>query len=291
MLELLQPWAILVPAFVAGSVLFLSWQAWRRDGAGTTGYWGGAVGLALGYFVGHSMMAGKLPAAPPHDAINDWIPYVGAVAMLYGLLEAFTKIPLAFLYLLRAVIITTTLWFLLNPLMQGAWSLREGIQWIIGLGLGWLLFWSVMEPLAGRAKGMAFPIVFWALASGSAFTLLFSDSALLGKLSGVVAGLLGAVIVITLMHRSVSLARGGFAVLTCLLWTLWVDGFAYANLPIGRLVLLAFAPVLLWVGPLKQVQGLRPWQRFVIQAGLPLILIAYVVYQSYLGYEPMESYD
>lgn len=290
MLELLQPWAILVPAFIAGSFLFLSWQAWQRNGAGTTGYWGGAIGLALGYFAGHSMMAGKLPAAPPQDTINDWIPYVGGVAMLYGLLEAFTKIPLALSYLLRAIIITTTLWFLLDPLMQGAWSLREGIQWIVGLGLGWLLFWSVMEPLAGRSKGIAFPFVFWALASGSAFALLFADSALLGKLSGVVAGMLGAVIVITLMNRSVSLARGGFAVLTCLLWTLWVDGFAYANLPVSRLALLAVAPALLWVGQLKQVQSLRPWQSFVIQAGLPLIPIAYVVYQSYLGYEPMESY-
>lgn len=290
MLELLQPWAILVPAFIAGIVLFLSWQAWRRDQAAANGYWGGAAGLAAGYTVGHVMMAGKYPAFPPIDAINDWVPYVGLIAMQHGLLEAFRRVSPLLRHLMRVVIILTALWFLLHPLLQGSWSIREGIQWMMVLGLGWFLFWSMMESLAERTEGVILPVTLWLLASGSAFVLLFSDSALLGKLSGVLAGMLGAVIVLTLWNRSITLARGGIAVLTCLLWTLWSNGFAYAELSVERFALLAAVPVLLWIGQMKPIRELRAWQAFVIQVGMPALLIGITVFFAYQTYEPMGDY-
>jgi hypothetical protein len=288
MIELLQPWAILVPAFTAGILLFLSWQAWQRDKASVSGYWGGALGLAVGYAIGHSMIAGKTPAFPPQDAINDWIPYMGLIAMFYGLLEAFWKMPLALRYLLRGVIIGTALWFLLNPLIQGTWSVGVGVGWIVGLGLVWLLFWSGLESLAERSQGASLPIALWILAAGSALVLLFSDSALLGKLSGVVAGMLGAVIVLTFWNHSISLTRGGMAVLTCLLWTLWVDGFAYANLSLGNLGLLALTPMFMWVGQLRVIRELRTWQSFIIQVGLPALLVGLAVLLSYQSYAPVD---
>ena len=127
------------------------------------------------------------------------------------------------------------------------------------------------------------------VAGGGGIVLVVSKVASLGLLSGAVAAMAGASLVVTWWNGARSLAPGATAVVTILLGYLWLEGYLYGEVPALSAVLLAAAPTAAWIGNLPWVRRLADWQAVSVRAAavtLPtLIAVALAVAASGFGEE------
>lgn len=246
--------AVAAPGLIVLIGLTLAWRVWR---AGKTGWsavarreslgrtdalctsqkWGGAtaivlsgVVLAVAYAVGLALVENQMPKLPPHVAEHTlfWVALLGALA---GLLEMPRALPWSVRLLTRYSIAAIGVWLITRrKLEMGAWDERTTALAVAGVTLGVVIWWSVLDALASRVRGAAVPVIVSGLAGATAPLLIFHAAwAGGGNLAGVLASAFGAMTLVAVWRRDVTIGPGGAAVaglvFPSLLWTAWLWGY------------------------------------------------------------------
>lgn len=246
----------LVPGALAGAAFLLGGRPpWRLN----------AFGLAGAYVIGHGLVAGW-PPIPPRETTH-WIPILALLGAVAGL--TLTMRPSSALHRLWAalLVVATSLWLTARPLYAHSWGTGEAVAWSAGLGLAWLIWWTVFTPCASRSGGPWAPAALACVAAVSAGACVFAGTAKLGQLCGVLAAGLGAAAAVSLVRKDFRLGAAAAPVVAVLLPVLWLNAYFYAeDLPTSSLVLLALASL----GP--RMLELPAWQRSPVRKVAALAL-------------------
>jgi hypothetical protein len=101
--------------------------------------------------------------------------------------------------------------------------------------------------------------------------MMFNGSQTYGQRAGIIAAVVGPVVVIALIWKKTSLARGGVLAFVVLLGGLLATCYAYPDkVVLTRLLLIAAAPV---IGLIPAIAPLKGWKRLVacaLLAAIPL---------------------
>lgn len=220
------------------------------------------MALGLAFAIGHAAVRGWLqdggPPWPPLDA-TDWVPWLALLAMTLGLLESVAPCPAWARWENRILLTALMLGLVLRPLLAEWLVTVEGVGWLLGVGLGILAAWGVLESQAERlGRAILLPMVI--LAIGTAGVLLLSHSLVLASSAAVLAAALAACGLVMLWRGEGASVRGGVPVVVVVLAGLILSGHIYAfpALPGLAAVGLAAAPLALgvdrvgpgrWLGP------------------------------------------
>lgn len=276
------------PGITAGVLLALIWSAFSRKSELKPRGGGSAFALGIAYFIGHWLVAG-LPSFPPIE-VTDWLCYFALVGIILGMLEFADRPPRWHTAIVRIFFVIVATWLVLQPLRGGVWSGWTGINWTLVLAALWLAVWNALIPLSKRVQEMSLPLALCLIASGTAGTILYSKSALIGQLSGVVASVMGACVALSLWNRSFHLTAGGATLVAILLPMLGIMAFAYAEMPMLRLLLLMTAIFSLWIPELPPFRRWSPRQKAVLRVLLPAVIVGIACLIAYVDYQSVEEY-
>jgi hypothetical protein len=242
----------------------------RRSGRS----WGVPLGLGLGYALGHAAVYGWLPPNrppfPPFE-VFDWLPWLALAAMLLGFFEVLAPTPAWARWENRLLLTAVAVWVLLGPLVGGMWAdWGQATPWLAGIGLGIVILWAVVESHAARlGRSLILPLI--VLAGGTSAAMLLGHSLKLAELSAVLAASLGACWIVAFGWPALTLARGGVPVFVAVLAGLLLCGHFYSELPAAPAVLLAAAPLTLWIDRIGPLRRLRPWQAALVRVVAVLV--------------------
>jgi hypothetical protein len=137
-----------------------------------------------------------------------------------------------------------------------------------------------MELLARRSPGAGLPILLAFFVVAAAIVLADSGILSFAKIAGGVALAVGLIGAAGLWFRDLSLSRGGVLALAVLLMGLIVCARPY--LVPRDLIVLALAPLALWVGQLPVINR-RPWRRFLVAGAAILIVLSIALIPAVKG--------
>lgn len=270
-----------VPPGLAAAVLFA--LLWWRAPAGTAAAsqrWRAAAcatGLGAMYAGFHAWLFGL--RFPPRESM-DWLPIAAGVAVIAGLLPAFTpskvapggspperfawKVPLTALALIG--------WLAAGNLRK-SWSAADLV-----LHVGWfvLLSGSALAGaavLARRRPGPVAPLTLLVVFAGASQMLVLAYSSLkLGQSAGLWAAFLGGALVVALVRRELSLARGAVFVSVATTAAAVFQGFLFTSTERAAAYagLIAASAVLAGLGALVPIAKRGP--RRVVGALAPVVL-------------------
>lgn len=271
---------VLLPAVVAGFVLFV---AWRRSLFTMNGKWSGAVAFTLGYLIAHFAAFG-MPSFPPTDA-TQWLAYLAVAAMVVGLVESFWQAPSWARWFWRWGFSGLVLWLLLRSVVEYTWGLPKGLVWLLALSIVMLMFWTALDALAERIKGAFLPALLFITSLGSSIALMLGRSASISQLCGSVTVMTIVSAIVGWQQHNFTLAKGAAAVLTVLLFGFWLNGVFYAYLPMVTAVLLMLSPMVGWLGQMPPMRRLPAWQSVFVQilAALLLVVVANIIAVRLMG--------
>jgi hypothetical protein len=247
--------------------------------------WGQPIALALGYVFGHAAIHGW-PRIPPLDS-EQWLPIFAVMAVALGLIDAFWHAPLVVRWLMRSLLSGFVVVRLLLPLMQQEGGQGMGMANVVIVVAIVIAFWINLSLLAEHTPGAPFPAAMMALALTESCVLLISGSVVQGQLGCVLWSTLAGSLLGAGNDPNLSLARGGLPVLVVLLAGLAIDGRYYSDLPLASALLLAAAPLGLWVLQLGPVKRLSPTKAKLIGVGAVLVPLICAVAIAYAASPPM----
>lgn len=227
----------LFPALVSAVVLAVAW--WRPGVAGRRGW--PAVAIALGYVVGHTAIIGR----PPFPAIEStqWPFWLALAAALVATPLAWVEAGAWTAWIRRVVFAVGVPLLLLSALFRHRFGKLEGVLWLAGLALAFIVLAWAVESLADRLPGPAIPGGLVVAASAASAVILLSGSALVSQLGGVLAATLGAVTVATLLRPGRSLESSGAFGFVVVYWAMLLSGRFYVEVAAPSAILLALAPL------------------------------------------------
>ena len=242
-------WAVAMPLVIATICMVISWRPWRRDHREKVrGWWGGALGVGLGYLVGH-VTINKWPALPPVQA-TDYLFFIAVAAMVVGVTESF-RLPPVLRWSLRALLSLGVSWFMISNGYKSGHGSGMVAAWTGGQAMGLFLIWTLTERLAERRAGPSIPLALSLLLAVASVFFLQAGSAKLAQLAGVLAAALGGATLVAMSVRRVSVARGMMAVVIPLYGALILFSWQYDK-PFGTPAILAAAPLALWLGEWRE---------------------------------------
>lgn len=220
---------------------------------------GCALALGTGYALGHAAVRGWLGASPvpipvpPVDVI-DWLPWLALAAGFWGLIEASSR-RWRWRWLGRLVLTGAVLGLVLGPLARNGWSWPVLAARLVGLGVGVLWVWGLLDARDERLAGGALLTVLAMVAGGSSLALALSGSLVLGELAGVLTAAVVALRFGLGRDPGSTAARGLMAVVVVVLAGLLLAGRFYSETPTSAALVLAVAPLAAWIdrpGPLSR---------------------------------------
>jgi len=239
-------WGVVAPVLVAAGLSAAAQAFKKRTGRATPPVEG--FFLWAGYSTAYAGLAGW-PPFPPVEATQWLVVLLFAVAWV-PVMETRMEKP-ALRAMLRMLFAFAIVGVLLKPRAEIAWSVTEGLSWLLGwslsLSLGWMLMstpeprrhsdWSAIPMLVGMA--------------GANIALFLSGSALLAQLGGAGATILLGLTLMNSTGRG-SIPQAVVGPLICLIFCLVVLGQTYAYLPLASacLLLASFCSVGVWRIPL-----------------------------------------
>lgn len=180
--------------------------------------------LAFAYASGHL----GLPGAPAFGSgdVGRMILFFGAASGFVGAAVALYPIPLVIGWLLQAAVAAAYAWLLLGPKVEGGLTSSAAVSHVVVIGAAFVLVWEVVGRIARSEKGpgLALAILIWG--AGGSVALVFSGSALLGQLAGILVAALGGVLLVLWRWP----APGRLAAIGPLIATIWVGQWSYALL-------------------------------------------------------------
>lgn len=261
-------WVIAVPVAVSLIATLLAHVPFKRERA--TQPWGPALAIAGAFAAAFVGLRGK-PNLPPRDA-QTWLVYLGAASVLIAVAATVTaKSRWRWGVVIASVaLIAATVWFIGRTQIPiiGWRDFLVRMAVIAGCMVVW---WLLVDRLAARTKGPAVPLVLMTTASVAALALVNAHSVFLGQLAGASAAALGAIMVLSLWFRKLSIAHGGVLTLAVVLLGVILAGHFFADLSMLDLILLAAAPLAAWVGEVKLIKSKRA--RFAVRVIAVLLVL------------------
>jgi hypothetical protein len=143
-----------------------------------------------------------------------------------------------------------------------------------------VILWAALALLAQGRPGRALPLVLALTCAGAAFSVMLSGYATGGAMGlPLAAGLVGATLASLVLPSSHAL-RGALGLGVVGLFSLLVMGHFFGHLTATHAGLLFAAPLLCWLPALPGVDRMRPWLCSLVQVGLVLVPILFVVLQA-----------
>ncbi len=277
-----------------GAMILASLAAWigRRGEAASGPRWGATLGLGLGAIVSHEVVreafvderpsqvwdsmrlwwrdGGAFPLFPV-DAFH-WIPWVVLGATLLGLFDGDRPAPRWARWENRALLVGLLLWLLLGPLIGATWETRVGLAWMLGLGVGILAWWAILDA---RAEGLGPAIVPVVLipAAGLPAALMLAHAAILAAIAAGFAAVLASVWIVSWANRRMSLGRGAIPVFAVAFAGLTLCGTFYNDMPKPVGVLLGLAPLASIIDRVGPVSRLARWEVAAVRLAAVAILV------------------
>lgn len=263
---------ILLPALVAGITWGLAWHIWNRSAARVArGTWAGALAVGLAFIVGY--FGNEIwPGFPPKAALN-WMPFIAFVAIVMGLLAHILPQKPAFRVIWLFVAVGAVLVLTTTP--RASWNAVDLSIWYSVLVGGMLIITILTEELAERWPGASIPISLWVWSAGIAIALAATGSLTYGHLAGILPAAMGAGVIAAWIKPTISFAHGAAATLVILGISFLICGYFYSYLPASSAIILAAAPLVLWIGEFSFVTDRRPWIAAALRASfvaLPIVV-------------------
>ena len=265
-------WVIAVPVAITLVATLLAHVPLKRDRA--TQPWGPALAIAAGFAAAYAGLRGR-PPFPPRDA-QTWLVYLGGVAVLIAIATSIAKKRSRWILIVPSVVlIAATAWFVgRSQIPIIGW--RQFLIRLAVIAACMVAWWVLVDLLAARVKGAAVPLVLMLTASVAALAIVDAGSVFVGQLAGASAATLGALMVVGLWFRKLSLAGGGVLALTVVLLGVVLAGYFIVELSMLDLILLSAAPLAAWVGEVKLIKSKRSRFAARIIAVLLILLIPLV---------------
>ena len=238
---------ILAPALTAGLVALLVGGLFsRKEGSDARARFGVALGVGLGYLVGHRLIAGSWPPVPFGESTlsaQQWRLYAAGAGALVGGLLGLRRWSLPLSFLTGGVWIAVVLRAVLDARFRHQWEVQEGALIVAGIAAGAALVRVFVDRRADRGGPFeAFEL--WAMAAGTAGCFQIAHNSSNAQLAGALAAAVAAVGVLAAWAPRASLSQGGSAVVLALLAAMWVEGPLYGDVPIAAVVAIALTPLL-----------------------------------------------
>ncbi len=222
--------------------------------------WVPPLALALGVAVGEGFVF-LWPTFPP-PSVMDYLAFAGMIsipaALVVALMQRWFTIRTAIAVALMAMLI----WLLLGKLNDDTWTSTQRWAWIgksVGIAV---LFWWLLDGLAGRSTGLGLPLVLMLAASASAIVLMLSDSLKMGLAMASLAAAMGPLFLVACWSRLFSIGRAGALVFALMYSGLLIAAnFFLPDFPLRTPLILLGAPLLAWVEHLPGINRLStPWR-------------------------------
>jgi hypothetical protein len=256
------------------------------------GRWGGAAGLAVGFFVG-AWVLGVHPSFPPREDQDRWLlvllPAVVAVEIAAAALGRLSWLAWALRLALAAGAAPVLLYgssYVADLSGPGSreWTPAQAGLILGGLAAGLAAAWMLLDRLARRSPRGAVPLVLALAAAGSGVVVMLSGYASGGQLGfPLAAGLAGAAGASWFLRGKPDL-RGVLGVGIVGLFALLVAGRFFGKLTTANAVLLFGASLLAWLPELPALGRIGPRRRAFAGwslAGLPVALALVLAGQKF----------
>jgi hypothetical protein len=231
-----------------------------------------ALGFVAAYFAAFHAQWSPLP----HQAL-DWLPWLAAfgcvAASAIGQIRdgRARRAARAALALLAA---GTVVW----PALAGIGPYKA-LAVMVATASWIAAAWSLLARSAER--GPTPPVILAVLAGGAALTLALDSSQALGQSSGALAAALAAVIAFNLACRGAGFSGASAGTAVLLAGVLLADGYLYASLPIGYVLLLAGGVLVERFGVLRRGRhGLASWPAAALLTAIPVLTTVALAFRS-----------
>ncbi len=270
-------YCVLVPAGISLLLILVASRPWGAGGA--RGYWAGPIAIGVSFSIGLLGLQTR-PQLPPTSA-EDWLFHVGWMIAIVGLLTAVMRLPITIRAIVTALASATVLYLVLKPLTVGStfapatWTSNQAAAYIGLSALAMTVAFVLLEIASERWKDAVVPLLMTETAAALGLYMIFNGSQTYGQRAGIIAAAVGPVMVVALIWKKTSLARGGVMAIVALLGGLLATCYAYPDkVVLYRLLLIAAAPI---IGLIPAVTPLRGWKRLVACALLAAILLGFAV--------------
>lgn len=254
-----------LPTLAAFAWFVIGWRPWRRlptGSAGPDGRWAGGLALASALCLTQAGFVGW-PALPPTESWQ-WAAWLALLAAAWGVLDGVVRLP-RLAGIAGAVALAVVAAWLSVPEFYPHVRLGQGL--VVGFAAALCL---TIDVIGRRRPGAAIPAALLVVAGAAAVVIVASSNAKMSQLVGAVAAGLGAAVVAAWWKPRLSLAGGAATVFGTVLPVLLFNAHAsdYGDVPPAAFLLVAGAPLALWLAELPVVQRLRPWQAAVVRVVL-----------------------
>jgi hypothetical protein len=165
---------------------------------------------------------------------------------------------------MSVIALAAAAWLLTRPRAAALEPAEFRATLAVAIG-GMILWWGGVELLASRERGGTFPFLLCAVIGSGATALVAAHTQALGQ---ILCGVAIAVLVVGVLgfwYRQLSLARGGVLAIALTFPGLLLCGYLYADMAPRNALVLAAAPLSLWLGQLPPLRR-RPVVKFVVCA-------------------------
>ena len=278
---------VLLPAVLSGLLLAVGWRVWKRDAEGVDGRWSGSLALAAAFLATYLAIAGApsgiLPGSDRTPTGLDWLFVLAAgAAVLFAHPDPVLWRRLG----VRLAVSGLTVWLVLKNAFANQLAGDAAIAWFLGLAALLLIVWTAADLRARRRSGASSPLVWWATAATLAGVAGLSGSLKLAQLSGAVAAALGAAVVLAWWRPRLSLAGGGVALASILLFGLGLNAHFFSYTTGLDVLLIAVAPLAPFLRVLPFLNRLEGKKRTLVELALAGIPLAVALARAGLAYEP-----
>ena len=232
-------------------------------------YWAGAAAIGIAFVVSFLVILNGWPGFQPKQSWQ-WLLHIGAVGAVAGVFAAF------FPQLIARFAIALVLAWAVGWVFHAPRIIEPQLAWKVGVGAAAFVFLITVEPLASRGSGVSIPLSMMLLFGGASLLIKESRAANLSLAAASCSAAWGAVALASLFNSHLSVARGPIYVVAALWPALLALGEFERRGGVGRIsfIVLAIAPLTLWVAELPVFKKLKAWQMIAARATLVATPIA-----------------
>ena len=271
---------VVVPAaLIAAAVMLVAWWPLRRSDRRSqplaNAWWAGACAVGVSFIAGLWQIADDWPGLPPKQRWM-WLMPMAIAATVLGMVSGWLQ-PRHVVQLAVGLLLALSATLLLHPPP----AVDQPWLWKLGLGAAVLIVWLCLEVQAERHPGPSLPLAMTIVFTGVSLVIKESRFAMLSLSAAAASAAWGSVLLISIFNSKLRVSRGPMHVAAMLLPAMLVLGEfdRRGGVSIASFLLLAIAPLMLWLGELPPLRTRRPWQAALARAALVAVpvLIAVVL--------------
>jgi hypothetical protein len=262
-------------AAVAATLRFIFGRWWKKADACAA-----AIAIGGGYIAGHVLTAGW-SSLPPRNATH-WVFWFAVIGTIVGTADAFVRPRATVRVIGWTIVCAIACRLILQPKFSYDWRWSEGWVRVITITLAIvLLTWSLQvvdRQSFGRSSMFSIMTI---VCAGTAISLMLAGSLLFGQLACVISAILMVLFLAEMAFPALSACGAGAIPLSLLCSGLWLSGHFYAELPIVSALLLALAPAVALLAPVRENSS--QWRALAHRTALataPVIVAVAIAFHS-----------